>query len=115
MSTPPEPRATGGQLTQVLAAVIFLASLAAIVVLVVMEKPTDVVLLFVSPVVAALYISGHVSNVTERQNQTIARIDHQTNGSLDARIETRVLAALAKAGIIKALPPAPLDPSDPPR
>lgn len=98
---------------QLIAGVVCLVVLvAAYVVLAVYKLDTTTLLGFGSPVVLALLVTGHFSNVTDAQNQTIAKIDKQTNGVMDARIQDGVSKVLRDAGILPADPVA-ADPVEP--
>lgn len=92
-------RTNGRQLTA-LAALVFVVSVAALVALEVMERPTANLMTLVAPVVAALFVAGHVNAVTAEQNKTINKIEQQTNGVLDERIRAQTKAALLDAGIV---------------
>jgi hypothetical protein len=81
-----------------LAGLVFVVSVAALVTLEVMGKPTTNLMALVSPVVAALFVAGHINRVTAKQNEHIQKIEHQTNGVLDQRIRDGVLAALNARG-----------------
>ncbi|MDE9365484.1 hypothetical protein PZ938_07690 [Luteipulveratus sp. YIM 133132] len=86
--------------TLVAGVVVFVTSVAGVVTLELAGRDPGQVLTLAGPVVAALLVSGHVSNVTDRQNEQISRIEKQTNGVLDDRIKTQTLAALAEAGVV---------------
>lgn len=64
-------------------------------------ESTTELLTFVTPVVAALLIVRKVSAETQRQDLTLAKIERQTNGVLDARIREGVAASLEAAGLAK--------------
>lgn len=103
---------TNGRLLILLAGVVFIVSVAALVALEAMGRSTTNLMALVGPVVAALLVGGHVSNLTSQQNRSIQKIEAQTNGVLDARIRTQgkaaMLEALTESGVIPGavIPPA---------
>jgi hypothetical protein len=92
-------------------AVCFVAVLGAYVVLALAGKDTAGL---VSAVVTLLGVSGlaaHIEQRTRGQDATLAKIEKQTNGVLDARIREGVKTAIAE---LTAPPPPPLVPPDNP-
>jgi hypothetical protein len=88
----------------VLAALVFVCSVAALVILEIAERPTLTLVALVTPVITGLLVSGHVCTVTRQQNVAIDKIERQTNGVLDERIRTQVLSALAEAAPLPVVP-----------
>ena len=84
---------------------VFLALLAAFVLLTLNHMDTAGLVALGAPVVGALLVTGHVSKVTSEQNATIAKIDKQTNGVMDARIRDGVQTVLRDNGLIPAADP----------
>lgn len=85
-----------------LAGVVFVVSVAALLALELSGRPTLTLVALVTPVITGLLVSGHVSTVTRQQNVAINKIERQTNGVLDDRIRTQVIAALVEAGPMPA-------------
>lgn len=114
MSAPATPTDTNGRLLVYLAGLVFVVSVAAVVVLEAMGRSTTNLMALVGPVVAGLLVGGHVSNLTQQQNRAIGKIEAQTNGVLDARIRTQgkaaTLDALREVGL---LPGTVVDPATP--
>lgn len=77
--------------------VIVLATLAAYIILTLYGygDSTTQLLGFITPVVAALLILRKVDNTRTQQQETLAKIERQTNGELDRRIREGVTDALA--------------------
>lgn len=101
-SSTPTDTPTSSALTW-LAGTVFVVSVAALVVLEALERPTVTLVALVTPVIASLLVAGHVSTVTKQQNVAIDKIERQTNGVLDERIRTQVLAALTEAAPVPAV------------
>jgi hypothetical protein len=99
-------RAPSRDLT-IVALVVFVVSVGALVTLELANRPTTTVMALVGPVVAALFIAGHVNRVTDEQNHTLTKIEKQTNGVLDDRIKTQTKAALVEAGVVTPDLPEP--------
>ena len=85
-----------GRLHIISAALIFLASLSAIVTLVVTGHPEGVedVMILAGPVVGALFVTGRMDSRLVAQNDMLTKISAQTNGVLDTRIAEGVRASL---------------------
>lgn len=77
-----------------LSGVVYALALLALVVLEVAGRDTTALLSLVGPVIAALFIAGHVDRVTGEQNEAIGRIERQTNGVLDQRIKDGTAEAI---------------------
>lgn len=79
----------GSLSTKVLAIVIFVATLASVVILTVMDKPTADILTLAGPVVAAVFVTSavgkHIETRTEPLESKINRVERQTNGALDRK------------------------------
>lgn len=107
----PPDLGTGGQ--QLWAGVIvFAISVVALLYLQERGHDTTTLMVLVGPVVAAFFVSGHVSRLTAKQNQkleeqhhTLRQITEQTNGMLDDRIRNQVIHALRAAGVADPDPP----------
>lgn len=74
--------------------VVYVATIAALVVLLMQDRPVDEVMLLAGPVVGALLVSGSVGARLDPVAARVAKIDEQTNGILDQRIAEGVRAAL---------------------
>lgn len=88
---------TNGRLLIILAGLVFVVSVAALVILESFGRSTVNLMALVGPVVAGLLVGGHMSNLTSQQNRSIQKIEAQTNGVLDARIRTQGKAAMLEA------------------
>lgn len=49
----------------------------------------------VAPILAAVFVINHLDHRSDRQDQALEQITHQTNGVLTERIKTAVSEALA--------------------
>ncbi|WP_129286721.1 hypothetical protein [Streptomyces sp. GZWMJZ-114] len=78
---------------------VFAACVVGFVVLSVTGKETGDFLSFVTPVLAAVFLSARLESRSDRQDETLAKISHQTNGVLTKRIEDAVSGALDKRGL----------------
>jgi hypothetical protein len=76
--------------------IVFVTSLAGYVTLAWQERATAEYVTLVGPVIAALFVVGHLDRRSDQQDQVLGQIQEQTNGVLDKRIEDGVLKALAK-------------------
>lgn len=92
----------------VVGCIIALAAISAITALEMTNHEYGMVITIAGPVLAALLINTHVSSLTEQQNEKIGKIEAQTNGVLDKRIEDGVVRGLVKAGALtpEGSPPA---------
>ena len=106
------PKQTGREYTA-LAALVFLVTIAAYVVLEVKGRNTAGLIALVTPVLASIYVVARVERRTDAQDITLAKIAEQTNGVLDKRIRESVSDALAIAQVTPAQKPAP-PPTEPP-
>jgi hypothetical protein len=118
VDTPTTPAGVDyGKLLIGLAAVVFIVTIAAVVFLQSIGKPTDTVEAIAGPVVAALFLGGFMQALTSGQNRTLHTIQRQTNGVLDARIRVQskaaVLDALAEVGVASGVVVEPATPGDP--
>lgn len=103
MSETPTHRAAGGSnATLVLAGVVFVVAVVAFVVLEVTGHNTDGLMVLVGPAIGALLVSGQLTS----QNKVMDKIERQTNGVMDKRIEDGVARALVAHGVVGA--PEPL-------
>lgn len=50
----------------------------------------------VTPILTAVFVINHVDTRSDRQDQALAQITHQTNGVLTERIQDAVKAVLAE-------------------
>lgn len=50
----------------------------------------------VTPILGAVFIINHLDHRSDKQDETLGQIKHQTNGVLDERIKDGVLKALAE-------------------
>lgn len=80
------------RITAALAGVCFVATLAALVVLLALGKPTTDLITIATPVLGYLYVKAR----SDRQDEALTTISHNTNGVLTERIERAVSAALDK-------------------
>lgn len=81
---------------QVVLAVIYVTSLAGYVTLALQGKATAEYVTLVGPVIAALFVVGHMDKRSDRQDEVLGQIKENTNGVLDKRIKDGVRAALAE-------------------
>lgn len=86
-------RQSGREVTA-LAGGVFLVSITALVILQLQGKDPTILVSIVGPVLAALFVVGHVDRRTDEQNVKIDRIEEQTNGVLVGRIRSGVRAEL---------------------
>ncbi|MFW5473684.1 hypothetical protein ACOCJ5_10270 [Knoellia sp. CPCC 206450] len=95
-----------------LAGVVFVSVIAAYVALTLADKPTDGLTMLAGPSLGALIVSGQLFG----QNRTLDKIERQTNGVLDKRIEDGTLRALATVGVVSVPPGSttPVEPVTPP-
>ena len=80
-----------------LAAVMFVTTVVAIVVLLITGESTDVIESLATSLLNPIIVVGVLGAVTHSQNQKIDKIDQQTNGQLDKRIEDRTRQATKDA------------------
>lgn len=86
--------------TLVVGTIVFVVTVAAVVVLQVTAHPTDQLLTLAGPVVAALLITGRIDHHADTEQTKLDRITAQTNGVLDQRIKSGTTAALKDAGLV---------------
>lgn len=101
------PTKQSGREYTALAAVVFVITIAAYVVLEVRGRDTSGLIALVTPVLASLYVVARVERRTDAQDSALSRIEAQTNGVLDERIREGTKAAfleLAEAEAAKAPP-----------
>lgn len=77
---------------------VLFACVVGFVVLSVRHEDTGSFVTFVGPVLAAVFVSAHVTSRSDAQDAVLAKISHQTNGVLTERIRTAVADALAEHG-----------------
>lgn len=75
---------------------VLLACVAGFVVLSVRGQDTGTFVAFVGPVLAAVFVSAHVTSRSDAQDAVLAKISHQTNGVLTERIRAAVADALGE-------------------
>lgn len=68
--------------------IVYGLTLVALVVLLVVGRPVDSVMLLAGPVVAALLVTGQITDRLNPIHDAVSKIDEQTNGVLDQRIKT---------------------------
>jgi len=67
------------------------------VVLTLKDKDVTVFVSVVTPILAAVFVVGEVSRRSDRQDEALAQITHQTNGVLTERINAAVAEGVSKA------------------
>lgn len=77
-----------------LAALMFTVTVAALVVLGLSDQNTRTLERLVGPLLTAVIVTGVLGVSHKSQNNRLDKIEHQTNGELDARIKRNVRAAL---------------------
>lgn len=83
------------RLQAVVGATVYVSTLIALVILLIVGRPVDSIMLMAGPAVAALLVNARVSATAAETATTLAKIDRQTNGILDQRIVDGVRTALA--------------------
>lgn len=83
------------RLQAVVGATVYVSTLIALVILLIVGRPVDSIMLLAGPVVAALLVNARIATSHADTAQTLAKIDRQTNGILDQRIVDGVRTALA--------------------
>jgi hypothetical protein len=68
----------------------------------------------VSPILAAVFVINHLDHRSDRQDQALETITHQTNGVLTERIEQAVAKALEGPSGQAVPPVTPVAPDDGP-
>lgn len=109
MSETPSHRAGNGNAAIVLAGVVFVVSVIAFVALEIAGRNTDNLMVLVGPAIGALIVSGQLVG----QNKALDKIERQTNGVMDGRIEAGVRKVLTEAGVL-AIPSGSTTPLEPP-
>ncbi|HEX6917361.1 MAG TPA: hypothetical protein VF140_04725, partial [Phycicoccus sp.] len=71
--------------TTILSGVVFTVSVVALVVLEALGRDSTAVMVLAGPVVSALFVVGAVGNRLGNVQQTVDKVERQTNGLLDAR------------------------------
>lgn len=95
-----------------LGGLMFVTSLAAIVALALAGQDTATLERIVSPLLGSVITVGVLGLVSHAQDQKLTRIEKQTNGILDERIERKTLDAIRKAGLtppVDEVDPVPAD------
>lgn len=97
------------------AVAVFALLLGAFVTLTLAGRDTGGLVAIGAPVLAGLLLAAKVQTVTQQQNETLAKIDRNTNGALDGRIREGVSSVLRDAGVLPAAPTVPVqrDATDP--
>ncbi|MEV7814266.1 hypothetical protein AB0P05_26605 [Streptomyces flaveolus] len=70
--------------------------IAGFVVLTLKGSDTTGFVALVAPILGAVFVINHLDHRSDRQDQALERITHQTNGVLDEKIKNGVKAALAE-------------------